>query len=259
MLICHELVVSNGAAVLQACHMSDVHATLAMSIVPVSWEIVHWWVPHPVLSITSGFSITITWQWRITTTAVARHSCRTHENCMHAEQIIIIFYIFIFIFCSLYLVLFSIALYRTIVIVYTDNIFLYNYLQQMHQIINLSPLGCFTTARGKSMQKNCEVRGVKTCQSYTVKYRFTKIVPKIHWEGHKGSMVLRSSTARTRKGATPMSRNGATTMSNQALRVTCTGTYSKSTAPLNGCVVSLFIVNTVHHTATCRRWARFHS
>ena len=29
MLICRKLVASNGAAVLQACHMSDVHATLA--------------------------------------------------------------------------------------------------------------------------------------------------------------------------------------------------------------------------------------
>ena len=39
-------------------------------------------------------------------------SCRTHEICMHAERIIIIFYIFYFIFCSLYLVLFSIVLYH---------------------------------------------------------------------------------------------------------------------------------------------------
>ena len=36
MLICHKLVVSNAAAVLQACHMSDVHATLAVSIMPAS-------------------------------------------------------------------------------------------------------------------------------------------------------------------------------------------------------------------------------
>ena len=88
-------------------------------------------------------------------------SCRTHENCMHAEQIIIIiFYMFIFIFCSMYLVLFSIVLCRTIVTVYTDNIFLYNYLRQMHQIIHLSPVGCFTPARGKTVQKHCEVSGV---------------------------------------------------------------------------------------------------
>ena len=62
----------------------------------------------------------------------------------------------------MYLVLFSTVLHRTIVTVYTDNIFLYNYLRQMHQIIHLSPVGCFTPARGKSVQKNREVSGVKT-------------------------------------------------------------------------------------------------
>ena len=74
-------------------------------------------------------------------------------DCIHVEQTIIIFYIFLFIFCSMYLVLFSIVLYRTIVTVYTDNIFLYNYPQQMHQIIHLSPVWCFSPARYKSMQK----------------------------------------------------------------------------------------------------------
>ena len=51
---------------------------------------------------TSGFSNTITLQRRITTTAVARRSCRTHENCMHAEQIIIFFYIYIYIYIYIY-------------------------------------------------------------------------------------------------------------------------------------------------------------
>ena len=60
----------------------------------------------------------------------------------------------------MYLVLFSIVLHRTIVTVYTNNIFLYNYLWQMHQIIHLSPVGCFTPARGKTVQKNCKVSGV---------------------------------------------------------------------------------------------------
>ena len=87
------------------------------------------------------------------------HSCRTHENCMQAVQIIIIFYIYFF-FCPMYLVLFSIVLYRTIVTVHKDNIFLYNYLRQMHQIIHLSPVGCFTPARGKTVQKNREVTWV---------------------------------------------------------------------------------------------------
>ena len=72
-------------------------------------------------------------------------ACRANNNC---------FLYFLFDFYSLYLVLFSIVLYRTIVNVYTDNIFLYNYLRQMHQIIQLSPVGLFTTARGKTVQKN---------------------------------------------------------------------------------------------------------
>ena len=162
MLICHKLGVSNETAVLQARHMSDVHAALAVCIMPASWEVVRSWAPHPVLSINSGFSNTITRQRRVTTTAVAGRSCRTHENCMHAEQIIIIFYIFYFIFCSMYLVLFSIVLCRTIFTVYIDHIFLYNYRRQMHQIIHLSPVGSFTSARGKSVQKNREVTGLSS-------------------------------------------------------------------------------------------------
>ena len=61
----------------------------------------------------------------------------------------------------MYLELFSIVLYRSIVTVYTDNIFISNYLRQMHRIIHLSPVGCFKPARGKTVQKNREVSGVK--------------------------------------------------------------------------------------------------
>ena len=61
----------------------------------------------------------------------------------------------------MYLVLFSIVLHRTIIAVYTNNIFLYNYLWQMNQIIHLSPVGCFTPVRDKTLQKNREVSGVK--------------------------------------------------------------------------------------------------
>ena len=60
----------------------------------------------------------------------------------------------------MYLVLFSIVLYRTIVTVCTDNIFLYNYPRQMHQIMDLSPVGCFTPARGKTVQKIREEAGL---------------------------------------------------------------------------------------------------
>ena len=149
----------------RACNIGSVyHASVARGYVPVSTSsnlIYHFqFLKHHHQ------------QRRITTTAVTRGSCHTHENCMDAEQIIIIFYIYFFIFWSMYLVLFSIVLYRTIVTVYTGYIFLYNYLQQMHQIIiiHLSPVGCFTPALAKSMQKNRvvswvnrEVSGVTVC------------------------------------------------------------------------------------------------
>ena len=122
----------------------------AVSIMPASWEVVCHWVPHPVLPITAGLSNTTTLQ-RHHHCPGKLHACRANNN---------IFYIFYFIFCSMYLVLFSIVLYRTIVTVYTDNIFLYNYLLQMHQIIHLSQVGCFTTARGKTVQKNRDVSWV---------------------------------------------------------------------------------------------------
>ena len=142
MLVCHKLDLSSGAALLQsisyvrrASRPSPCMQQSAVSVMPASWEVVCPWVPHSVLSIISGVSNTTTLQRRITTTTVVRRSCHTHENCMHAEQIIIIFYIIFFIFCSMYLVLFSIILHRTIVTVYTDNIFLCNYLRQMHHTI----------------------------------------------------------------------------------------------------------------------------
>ena len=164
MLICHKLDISSRAAVLQS--MSCVRRAppcmeqSAVTVMPASWEVVCRWAPHPVLSMISGLSNTTTLQRSITTTVIGRRSCHTQENCMHAEQIITIFNI-IFFFCSMYLALFSIVLYRTTVTVYTGNIFLYNYLRQMHQIIHLSLVGCFTPAQGKTVQKNREVSRVK--------------------------------------------------------------------------------------------------
>ena len=163
MLICHKLVSSNGAVVQQACHMSDVHATLASVYhasvargcvqVSTSSSLIYdfWFLQHHHSAATPHHHCCcmtqLLYPWKL-------HACRANNNYF--------LYIFFCIFCSMYLVLFSIVLYRTIVAVYTDNIFLYNYLQQMHQtIIHLSPLGCFTPARGKSVQKNREVSGVK--------------------------------------------------------------------------------------------------
>ena len=137
MLVCHKLDASSGAAVLQsmsyvrhACNnrqSGECQSCQRRERLGASECLI-----RSYLSITSGFSNTTTLQRRITTTTVVSWSCRTHENCMHAEQIIIIFYIIFFIFCSMYLVLFSIVLYRTIVTVYTDNICLCNYLWQVH-------------------------------------------------------------------------------------------------------------------------------
>ena len=130
-------------------------------------SVVRGWVP---VSALSGFIFHF-WFLKHHHSAATRHDhrrcrccCLTHENCMHAEQIIIIFYIFKFIFCSMYLVLFWIVLYRRIVTVYIGNIFLYNYRRQMHQIIHHSLVGCFTPAWGKRVQKNREISRVNDTQ-----------------------------------------------------------------------------------------------
>ena len=167
MLICHKRVASNEAAVLQACHVSDVHATMQPHRQCLSCQRRERLCPaermhHPVLSTTSGFSNTVTRQRRLTTTGVADAVVVPTKTACVPRKIIIIFYIFIFIFCSMCFELFSIVLCKTIVTVYTDNIFLYNYLRQMHQISHLSPVGWFTPARGKTVQKNREVSGAKT-------------------------------------------------------------------------------------------------
>ena len=162
-------------------------ATSPVSVMPASWDVVCSWAHHPVWIIHAG-TYHILNNNTITRHILLKHhhsaatphhrrcwrSCRTHENCMHAEQIIIIINILYFIFCSICLVLFSIVLYRTIVTVYTENNFLYNYLRQMHQIILLSPLGCFTPTLGKTVQKNREVSWVNTLSECRVKLL-------IHW------------------------------------------------------------------------------
>ena len=160
MLICHKRVASNEVAVLQACLLSDVHATMQPHCDIVS--VCHASVVRGCVPLNSSSSLIYHfWFLKHHHSAATPHhhwrcwrNCRTHKNCMRAQQRIIIVYIFILIFCSMYFVLFLIVLYRTIVTVYTDNIFLYNYLLQMHQIIiHLSQVGCFTPARGKTVQK----------------------------------------------------------------------------------------------------------
>ena len=64
----------------------------------------------------------------------------------------------------MHLVSFSIVLYRAIVTVYTNNIFLYNSLCKMHQIIHVSLVGCSTPAQGKPVQNNREESVINNCQ-----------------------------------------------------------------------------------------------
>ena len=76
-----------------------------------------------------------------------------------------------------------------------------------------------------------------------------KIVLKRHWEGNKGSTVLRSSTAR---------RHKRVPMSNQSTTRIRTGTYGKGNAPLKGWIGLLLILNSMHNTATDRQCAKLH-
>ena len=77
---------------------------------------------------------------------------------MHAKQRIIIFHIFFFYYL---LYVFGIVLncfMQNNITVYPDNMFLYNYLWQMYQIIHLSLEDCLSSARGKRVQKNSAVK-----------------------------------------------------------------------------------------------------
>ena len=140
MLICHKLVVSNEAAVLQACHVSPsrracnigsvCHASVVSGCVPLSASsslIYHFWfLKHHHSAATphhyNRWETQLLYPWKL-------NACRANNNY------------FPYIFCSLYLLLFLIVLYRTIVTVYTDNICIYNYLWQMHQNYNSSFTG----------------------------------------------------------------------------------------------------------------------
>ena len=58
--------------------------------------------------------------------------------------------------------------------------------------------------KGRFCQQESIGSALETCQSHTIKYRVTKIVPKRHREGHKGSAILRSPTT-GRRERVPMS------------------------------------------------------
>ena len=136
MLICHKLGASNESAdggtasisyVTPACSIGSVdHASVVRGCLPVS---------------ASSSLIYHFWFLKHHHSAATRHD---HHRCkiqlsypwkLHAGRANNYYFLYIFLFCSMYLVLFSIVLYRRIVTVYTDDIFLYNYRRQMHQII----------------------------------------------------------------------------------------------------------------------------
>ena len=91
---------------------------------------------------------------------------------------------------------------------------------------------------------------LETRQSHTIQHRVTKIVPKRHREGHKGSAILRSPTTRRRERVP---------MSNQSTRSnTCRHIWQRQ-CTLKGCIGLLLILNSMHNSATDRRWARLQS
>ena len=113
---------SGGAAsmsyVRHACNIGSVdHACIVRGCVPVSISsslIYHFWfLKHHHSSATPHHHRRcmrqLSYPWKL-------HACRANNNYF--------LYIFFHFFCTMYLVLFSIVLYRTIVTVYTDNIFL---------------------------------------------------------------------------------------------------------------------------------------
>ena len=174
MLICHELVVSNEAAVLQACCMADVHETSALRAFGCVWQsrcsrsvyharvvrscvplnaspslIYHFWfLKHHHSAATHNYyrrwEMQLSYPWKL-------HACRANNYCF----LYIYFYFLLYVFG----IVFNCIIRNNSYCLYL-HFFLYNYLWQMHQIIHLSPGGCFTPARGKTVRKNCEVSGV---------------------------------------------------------------------------------------------------
>ena len=78
------------------------------------------------------------------------HACRANNN----------YFLYIFFFLlSVFVIVFNCIIQNNSYCLHWQY-FWCNYLWQMHQIIHLSPVGCFTPARGKTVQKNREVSGV---------------------------------------------------------------------------------------------------
>ena len=89
------------------------------------------------------------------------HACRANNYFLY---IFLLFFALCIQYCSqLY--------YTEQQLLFTPTIFFNifsKYLRQIHQIIHLSPEGCFTPARGKTVQKNREVSGINSESLYVL-------------------------------------------------------------------------------------------
>ena len=163
MLICHKRAALNEAVVLQACHMSDVHATMQPHRQCLSRQhrerlcaaelIIQSYLPllfSQIPSLGSDASpppallMQLSYPWKL-------HACQANNNYFQ--------YIYIYFLLYVFGIVLNCIIQNNSYCLHWQY-FLYNYLWQMHQIIHLSPAGCFTPARGETVQKKREVSGI---------------------------------------------------------------------------------------------------
>ena len=155
MLICHELVASNGAEVLQACHMSDLHANIGSvyhaSIVrgcvtvSISSSVIYhfWFLKHHHSAATPHHHRRCMWQlsypWKL-------HACRA--NNYYFLHIVFTFLIYVF------GIVFNCIIQNNSYCLHWQCFSIQ--LSTANALNNSSFTGgvFFTQARGKSMQKN---------------------------------------------------------------------------------------------------------
>ena len=105
--------------------------------------------------------------------------------------------------------------------------------------------------RQKRKSRSCPQESIGSAleirQSHTIKHRVTKIVPK---RGHKDSAILKSPTTR-RHERVPMSNQSTTSNTRRHIR------QRQCTA--QKCIGLLLILNSMHNSATDRRWVRLQS
>ena len=137
--------------------------TSSVSAMPASWEIMCCWAHHPFLSTTSvsqtptlgsdaspppTLLTQLSYPWIL-------HACRANDNYF--------LYIYFYFLLHWFGIVLNCIIQNNSYCLHRQY-FSINYLRQMHQIIHLSPVGCFTPARCKTVQKNREVSGVMLCK-----------------------------------------------------------------------------------------------